>query len=52
MMITTVLYGVVALIVGLAVAAPAVVAPDKSSDAISLRLATIEDQFDQILVLL
>ena len=49
---TTVLFGVLALIVGLAFAAPAVVALDKSSDAISLRLATIEDQFDKILVLL
>ena len=49
---TTVLFGVLALIVSLAFAAPAVVAQDKSSDAISLRLATIEDQLDKILVLL
>jgi hypothetical protein len=52
MMKTTVLFGVVALIVGLAFAAPAVVAQDKSFNAIALRLATIGDQFDRVLVLL
>ena len=52
MLKTTVLFGVVEFIVGLAFAAPAVVAQDKSSNAISLRLATIEDQFDKVLVLL